>query len=309
MAVLTTNLAGVELRSPIIGAAGTCGYVDELADAVSLDSFGAITTKSITRDERRGNPTWRILDMPAGMLNAIGLANVGLDRFLAEKLPRAAALPTVLIGSVAGGSIEEYVMIAAAMDASQLLPIIELNVSCPNTADGLMFGEHVPSLKNLIHEVRQVVTHSKLFVKLSPGVGSLIPFAEAAIAAGVDGLTLVNTFPAMSFDVEMRQPRLSVGSGGYSGPAVHPMVVKMICDVHLAVAGPAEIPIIGVGGVMNWRAAAEFILAGATACGIGTGLFANPRLPARISRGLESWVRRQGCTSVMELRGMGASHS
>lgn len=300
---LSVNLAGVELRNPIIAASGTCGYVDELADALDLSRLGAVTTKSITCEPRNGNPTPRLIDMPCGMLNAIGLANIGLDRFLAEMLPRAANLKTVLIGSIAGGSIDEYVKVAAAFDESDSLPLVELNISCPNTEDGLIFGADASRLRELVAAVRAALVNTKLFVKLSPNVGDIVGLAQAAIEAGADGLTLINTVQAMAIDVHTRRSRLSSGTGGYSGPAIHPIAVHMVHEVYRAVAHEAGVPIIGLGGVMNWRDAAELILAGATAVGVGTALFANPRAPVRIGRGLGRWVARQGCASIEELRG------
>lgn len=303
---LSTSLAGIELRNPIIAGSGTCGYVDDLADAVDLRAFGAITTKSITVEERTGNPTWRILDMPWGMLNAIGLANVGLDRFIAEKLPSAATIDTPVFGSIAGGSIDDYLRVAAAFDESELLPAVELNVSCPNTDDGLVFGENINGLRSLLQEVRPALTRTKMFVKLSPNVGNIVELAQQAIECGADGLTLVNTVQGMSIDVDSRKSRLSVGTGGYSGPAIHPIAVRIVYDIYHNVACDAGVPIIGLGGVTSWRDAAELVLAGATAVGVGTALFANPRAPLRIARRLERWVARQGCDNLRELIGQAA---
>jgi len=303
MSELAVKLAGVPLTNPIVAAAGTCGYVDELADAVDLRRVGAVVTKSITARPRSGNPTPRIIDMPCGMLNAIGLANVGVERFVAEKLPRADGAGTVVIGSIAGGSVEDYVTVAEAFDAAPALPIVELNVSCPNTDDGLEFGEDAGRLRELVTAARRALTRTKLFVKLSPNVGDVAPLARVAIDAGADGLTLINTVSGMSIDVVSRRTRLSTGGGGYSGPGIHPIAVRIVHDVHQRVAREAGVPIIGVGGVMNWRDAAELILAGATAVGAGTALFADPRAPKRLARGLARWVRDQGAGDIGELVG------
>ncbi len=300
---MSVSLAGVALRNPLIAAAGTCGYVDELSDVLPPEALGAIVTKSITRQPREGNPPWRLAEVPLGMLNAVGLANVGLDRFLTEKLPAASALRTVLIGSIAGDSIDDYTAVAEAFDAEELMPIVELNVSCPNTADGLVFGEDPRRLRKLLKEVRPVLQRTKLLVKLSPNVADVAAMAEAAIDEGAEGVTLINTFPAMAIDVESRRPRLAAGSGGLSGPAIHPIAVRMVHEVHREVTGPAGAAIVGLGGVMRWQDAAEFILAGATAVGMGTGLFMNPRAPIAIEKGLARWVARQGCASVRELVG------
>jgi len=304
---MTTHLAGVQLRTPLIAAAGTCGYIAELPSVLDPACLGAIVTKSITREPREGNPPWRIIDLPhtSGMLNAIGLANVGLERFMREKLPAAAGAGTVIIGSIAGNSIDDYVTIARAFDESGLLPAVELNVSCPNTSDGLQFGEHPRKLTELLVEVRPALARTKLIVKLSPNVGDIIAMARAAIEAGADALTLINTLSAIAIDVETRRPRLSRGSGGLSGPAIHPLAVRMVHDVHCAMmrGGADAVPIIGLGGVMNWQDAAEMILAGATAVGMGTALFVDPTAPRAVASGLEKWVARQGCSSISQLIG------
>jgi dihydroorotate dehydrogenase (NAD+) catalytic subunit len=305
MAAMEVKLAGISLRNPLIAAAGTCGYIDELADVLDPINLGAIVTKSITLQPREGNPPWRIVGLPRapGMLNAIGLANIGLDRFLQEKLPAAKNAPTVIIGSIAGGSVGEYVAIATAFDQSGLLPAVELNVSCPNTADGLQFGEHPGKLSELLNAVRPALRNTKMIVKLSPNVGDIVLMAEAAIECGADALTLINTVSAMAIDVHSRQPRLSRGSGGLSGPAIHPIAVRMVHDVYRNVASAAGIPVIGLGGVMTWEDAAELILAGATAVGMGTALFVDPTLPRKVARGLTKWVADQDCSSITELVG------
>ena len=235
-------------------------------------------------------------------MNAIGLANVGLGKFLADKLPHAAGVTCPIFGSVAGHSVDDYVRVAAAFDANTSFPIIELNVSCPNTATGLQFGDDPSALKALLAEVRPVVKRAKLFVKVSPNA-DVVKLSGAAVEAGADGLTLVNTVTAMSIDVHTRRPRLSRGRGGLSGPAIHPIAVRMVHDVYRAVAKPAGVPIIGLGGVLRWEDAAEFILVGASAVGVGTALFVDPRTPVALAKGLAQWVRAQGVTSITELVG------
>jgi dihydroorotate dehydrogenase (NAD+) catalytic subunit len=307
MADLSVTLAGVRLANPVILAAGTCGYVRELADAFALSRIGAVTTKSITAEPRDGNAPWRIIDSPAGMLNAIGLANVGLDRFLAEKLPTARDLPCRLFGSVAGHCASEYTRVASAFDSAAEIAAVELNVSCPNTADGLQFGEHPDALRALLAEVKPCVRSKPLFVKLSPNAPDIVRMAAAAIEGGAQALVVANTFTAMAIDVETRAFRLSRGRGGLSGPGIHPIVVRMVHDVHRQVAASAGVPIIALGGVSNWRDAAEFVLAGASAVAMGTALFIDPRSPARVADGLAKWVERQGCRSVGELVGAARS--
>ncbi len=306
MSDLSVTLAGLQLRNPIVAAAGTCGYVDELADVLDPAELGAIVTKSITREPREGHPPWRLIDVPLGMINAIGLANIGVDRFIAEKLPRADAVDTILIGSIAGNSLDDYRAVAEAFDTEDRLPAVELNVSCPNTDDGLVFGEDPARLGKLVGELRRVLKRTRMLVKLSPNVGDITALAAAAVEAGADGLTLINTIAAMAIDVETRVSRLAggtTGAGGLSGPAIHPVAVRMVHEVHRAVAGPAGIPLVGLGGVMSWQDAAELILAGATAVGMGTALFVDPRLPRAVVKGLGKWVERQGCRSITELVG------
>ena len=299
---LRTTLAGVDLASPVVAAAGTCGYADELSDALDLGWLGAVTTKSITPEERAGNDPWRIIDVPGGMMNAIGLANVGLERFLREKVPAVRTLPCRALASVAGHSVDDYVRVASAFDAEPAFPIVELNVSCPNTATGLQFGDDPAALKALMAEVRPAVRRARLFVKVSPNA-DVVRLSAAAVEGGADGLTLVNTVTAMSIDVHSRRTRLSRGRGGLSGPAIHPIAVRMVFDVHRQVARGAGVPIIGLGGVLRWEDAAEFVLAGASAVGVGTALFVDPRTPRALAKGLASWVRAQGAGSIGELVG------
>ncbi len=301
--LLLTKLAGIDLRNPVIAAAGTCGYVDELADIFDLSEIGAVTTKSITREVREGNAPWRIIPTRSGMLNAIGLANKGIDRFLAEEVPRVRGCKAVVIGSVAGHTIDDYVAVAGAMDASQEFRAIEVNVSCPNTSTGRHFGADPSTLREVLKAVRGAVSHAKLFVKLAPDMADPIAMSAMAIECGANALVLCNTMPAMAIDVHTRKPRLSRGKGGLSGPAVHPIVVRIVHDVYAAVARDAGVPIIGLGGVMSWEDAAELILAGATAVGMGTALFVDPKSPRRVVRGLDKWACDQGVTQISQLVG------
>lgn len=301
---LAIDLAGLQLASPLILAAGTAGYADELADAFDLSILGAVTTKSITKEPREGNPTWRIVPSKAGMLNAIGLANPGIDRFMDDIVPRLERVPTTVIGSVAGNAIEDYATVCARIEPIAALPAVELNVSCPNVHGGTEFGVEPQALSDLVRACRAELSSTKLIVKLSPiavGRPGIVEVATAAVEVGADALTVANTVPAMGIDVNTREPVLSNRTGGLSGPAVHPIAVKLVHDVHRALPNT---PIIGLGGVMDWDDAAEFVLAGATAVGVGTALFANPRQPKRLLRQLSRWLDAQNAQSINDLRGV-----
>lgn len=316
--MLATDLAGLRLRNPVTLAAGTAGTLDEMGDVLDLSRVGAVVTKSVTARAREGNATWRILECKAGMLNAIGLANVGLEAFEAHVAPRIAGVPTAVVGSVAGFSIEDYVRVAGAMGEVEGIAAVELNVSCPNVREGTEFGADPRLLRELVGAVRVALPRTRLFVKLSPvAIGTPHGIADLARAAietgaspagpnnrpGADALTIANTMPAMGIDVATRRPRLANVTGGLSGPAVHPIAVKLVYDAYRLVCRAAATPIIGCGGVQTWDDAADMILAGASAVQMGTALFADPRSPLRVVRGLERWVRSQGAAGIGELVG------
>src|SRR5829696_3497288 len=261
---------------------GTCGYAFEYADFMDLAKLGAFVTKSITREERKGNEQARIVETRAGMLNAIGLANVGLDRFLAEKVPQLQKMACPVVVNVAGHSFDDYTETCAAMDGLDCVHGVELNVSCPNVKDGLTFGTHPGRLKELVSMVKKVLPKKPLMVKLSPNVEDVTVTARAAVEGGADVLTLVNTFTAISVDIYKRRPRLANVTGGLSGPAIKPIALHMVSRVYRNVAQSANVPLIGMGGIQNWQDAAEFILAGASAISIGTALFIDPATPNKI---------------------------
>lgn len=301
--MLQISLAGLDLRNPVIAAAGTCGYIDALADAMPLSRMGAVTTKSITLEPRFGNPPCRIIPARAGMLNAIGLANMGVEQFLEVEAPKVRACGTTVIASVAGHTLDDYIAVASAIDQCGSFRAIELNVSCPNTSTGRSFGADTVSLQGLLTAVRPAVTHCALFVKLAPDMVDPVAMADVAIACGANALTLCNTMPAMAIDVTTREPRLSRRQGGLSGPAIHPIVVRIVHDVYAQVARSAGVPIIAVGGVFSWEDAAEFILAGATAVGMGTALFVDPASPLQVIRGLDRWAHSQQVSNISQLVG------
>jgi len=315
---MAVELAGLRFQSPIVLAAGTAGYADEILDVLDPRCLGAVTSKSITLQPRDGHPTWRMVPVRGGMLNAIGLANMGVDRFASHVVPahRLGARGVALLASVAGNTIDAYAAVAAALDELEPLAGVELNVSCPNVHGGADFGADPRALADLVSAVRAALPTKPLLVKLPPAVGggAIVELARAAIDArgrvggprhrpGADALTIANTIPALAIDVASGRPRLSNASGGLSGPPIHHVAVKLVHDAHAGVARGAGVPIIGLGGVTRWQDAAELILAGATAVGIGTAMFADPTIPARVFRGLRRWVRGRGCASVGELVG------
>ena len=300
---LSVNLGRLRLANPVLTASGTGGYGLEYAPYMDLSRLGAFTTKSITRLERPGNHPPRIAEVHNGMLNAIGLANVGLRRFIAEKVPDLPKLGCPIVVNVAGWSVDDYVAVCEALDPLDQISALELNVSCPNVKDGLEFGTDPQRLGELLSEVRPVVKNSTLLVKLSPNVTDIVVMARAAIEAGAEALSMVNTFTGMSIDVDTQKPRLANRSGGLSGPAIKPLALHLVHQAYRAVARDAGIPIIGVGGIETWSDAVEFILAGASAVAVGTALFVNPAAPISIIEGLQAYLRRQGPRSISDLVG------
>jgi dihydroorotate dehydrogenase (NAD+) catalytic subunit len=300
---LSADLAGLHLANPTLTCSGTCGYAFEYADFMDLSRLGAFVTKSITRHERPGNEPARVVEVRGGMLNAIGLANVGLDRFLAEKVSQLAKFPCPVVVNVAGHSTGDYVETAAAMNGIGCVAGVELNVSCPNVKDGLTFGTHPGRLKELVSEVKAVLPAKPLIVKLSPNVEDITLTAAAAVDGGADVLSLVNTFTAMAVDIHKRRPRLANVTGGLSGPAVKPIALHLVSRVYRNVTKHSRTPIVGMGGVQSWQDAAEFVLAGASAVAVGTALFVDPSTPNRIADGLDGWLTQQGVDRLADLVG------
>ena len=303
MADCSIQIAGVRLANPLIAAAGTTGYGPELAEITDVANLGALTTKSITREVRQGNDPWRVVDLPAGMLNAIGLANLGLDRFIQEIVPQLAKLDTVVIGSIAGHSIEDYVAVAEALDPIEDLPLVELNISCPNTDTGRDFNDDPALMGELLAATKSALSRTPMIVKFSPGSADLPALVDGAISAGADAICLGNTMPAMSVDPETGRSRIGRHAGGLSGPALHPIAARIVHDIHLHLeASSRRVPLIATGGVTCWEDAAEFIVLGADAVGLGTVLMADPHAPVRIRKGLHKWVQRKG-GDLARLRG------
>ena len=304
---LAVNLAGLKLANPMMTASGTCGYAYEYEDYLDLSQLGAFVTKSITGKPRMGNEPHRMVETRAGMLNAIGLANVGLEAFLSEKLPqlnRLRATGPRIIVNVAGYSIEDFAITAGRIAREATVDAIELNVSCPNVADGLTFGTNPRLLKQVVTEVRSAMRKEcKLIVKLSPNAADIVATAHAAIESGADMLSMINTYTAMAVDIHTRRPRIAHGTAGLSGPAVRPLAVYLVSRVYREAAKPANVPIIGMGGIQYWQDAAEFLLAGASALAVGTALFVDPATPLKITEGLHQYLQEQGGQAIHDLVG------
>jgi dihydroorotate dehydrogenase (NAD+) catalytic subunit len=301
---LSVDLAGVKLATPLMPASGTCGYASEYADFLDLSRFGAFVTKSITLAPRVGNDYPRVVETRAGMLNAIGLANVGLEAFLADKVPALEKLGLPVFVNVAGTTMDDYLAIAEALDKVPAVRGIELNISCPNVkAGGIQFGVDPLQVKAIVSAVKAVCKKNILIVKLSPNVTDIVLTAAAAIEAGADALSLINTFTAMAIDVEKRRPILANGTGGLSGPAIHSVAVYMVHRVYTQVARSAGVPLIAMGGVQYAADALEFLLAGASAIAVGTSLFVDPGCVAAIVDGIADYLRRHGCSSVGQIVG------
>jgi dihydroorotate dehydrogenase (NAD+) catalytic subunit len=301
---LGVTLGRIAMKNPIATASGCSGYGEELARFFDLSLLGAVVTKSITLKPREGHPPPRLTECRAGLLNAIGLANVGLERFLAEKLPVLEALRVPVIVNAAGSTREEYLEVAAALDAAPAVAGIELNVSCPNVKEGGMeFGVEAASLATLVGAVRRKVTRATLIVKLSPNVTDIAVTARAAVDAGADALSLVNTLRGMAIDPWTGKPLLTNVTGGLSGPAIKPVALYMVRRVWEQVAGPRGVPILGLGGVQFVEDVLEFLRAGATAVAVGTANFIDPETAPKLVDGLREALGRLGCGCPRNLVG------
>jgi dihydroorotate dehydrogenase (NAD+) catalytic subunit len=301
---IAVDFAGIRLANPVFTASGTCGYADELVDLTDVQGLGGFITKSITSLPRKGNPTPRIVETDAGMLNAIGLANVGLDRFIDEKLPLLRQMTIPVFVNVAGTTIEEYVKVVERLADERAITGFELNISCPNVKKGgISFGTDPRQVTEITAAIRQAAARKVLVVKLSPTVTDIGVTARAAVEAGADALSLVNTFTAMVVDVETRRPVLANRTGGLSGPAIRPMAVYLVHKVYHEVAKTGGIPILGLGGIRTAADALEFIIAGATAVAVGTGTFVDPACPAKIVNGIKDYCSRHRISDIRELIG------
>jgi len=300
----SVDFAGIRLANPVFTASGTCGYADELADFLDINQLGGFITKSITVKPRKGHATPRIVETDAGMLNAIGLANVGLDKFIEEKLPILEKLSVPVFVNVAGETISEYVTVAQRLATESAIAGFELNISCPNVErGGITFGTDPAQVTEITSAVKKAVNEKVLMVKLSPTVTDISVIARAAVEAGADALSLINTFTAMVIDVEARKPVLANKTGGLSGPAIKPIAVYLINKVYNEVTKDRGIPILGMGGIRTASDAIEFIVAGASAVAVGTATFLEPGCAVKIIEGIKKYCARKGVASVKELVG------
>ena len=296
---LAVDIAGIRLKNPVIAASGVFGYGDDYGSLVDLNQFGAVIVKGISLKPREGNPFPRMCETPSGMLNAIGLQNIGIDAFIAEKLPCLRDFDVPLIVNIFGEDISEFERLAGRLDEAGSIGGIELNISCPNVKKGgVEFGKDPKMVYELVSSVRKV-TRLPLIPKLSPNVTDIVEIARAAKDGGADGLSLINTLLGMAIDIDTRRPRLSNITGGLSGPAVKPIALRMVLEVSRKL----DLPIIGIGGIISHEDAIEFLLAGATAVAVGTAHFMNPAIVIDIIKGLTGYMERHGIKDISELIG------
>lgn len=296
---MSVTVAGIKLRNPVMTASGTFGYAEEFAEYVDLEKIGAFVTKGLSLKPKAGNPTPRIVETPGGMLNAIGLQNVGIDAFIAKKVPFLRTVNTPAIVNFFGNTIDEYVEMAARLNEIPEIAGLEINISCPNVKQGgIVFGTDPQCASDVVSACRKA-TSKTLIVKLSPNVTDVTVMAQACADAGADALSLINTLTGMAIDLNRRKPVLANITGGLSGPAIKPVALRMVWQVSKCV----KLPIIGIGGIMNATDALEFILAGATAVQVGTASFVNPSAAQDIAADMEKWLVEQGVLDVKELIG------
>ena len=297
---LKVKIGSLELKNPVMVASGTFGYGEEFHKSVyDISKLGAVVTKGISLLPRDGNPLPRVIETSSGMLNAIGLANVGIEKFLEEKIPFLKKCGANIIVNIFGSTIDEYEKVAALLESSKDIPAVEVNISCPNVkAGGVQFGTDAKLAAEVTSAVRKVFSKT-LIVKLSPQVSDIVLIAKSVAEAGADAISLINTFPAMAIDIETKKPVLTNVTGGLSGPAIKPIALKMVCDVSRAI----NIPVIGMGGIMNFKDAIEFILAGAKAIQIGTANFVNPNVAIEIIGGIKKYCISHKVQDILELTG------
>jgi dihydroorotate dehydrogenase (NAD+) catalytic subunit len=296
---LSVNIGGIHLKNPVLLASGTVGYGNEIAQFIDINNFGGIVTKSLSLKPRKGNPPPRITETASGMLNAIGLANVGVEAFIKDKIPFLKELDTTIICNIAGSSIDEYIECVHILTNEETIDAFEINVSCPNVKEGgLEFGNDLEVVGRITEKVRSV-TKKPIIIKLSPNVSRISAFAKVVKEEGGNAVSAINTIVGTSFDINTRRPKLFNITGGLSGPAIKPIALAKVLEIKRNV----DIPIIGIGGIMNWRDAVEMMIVGASAFQIGTVNFINPNAGAEIVEGLISYCKKKSISKLSELTG------
>lgn len=294
---LSINIGKLKLRNPVMLASGTVGYGNEISEFLNLEKLGAIVTKSLSLKPRKGNPPQRIVETPAGMLNAIGLTNVGVEVFIKEKIPFLKQYDVPLVCNIAASTVEEYVECVKILDTEETIKAFEINVSCPNVKDGgLQFGNSVSAVANVTAKVRGV-TNKTLIIKLSPNVSYISEFARVVKDEGGDAVSAINTLVGTAFNIFTKKPKLFNINGGLSGPAIKPVALAKVLEISRTV----DIPIIGIGGIMNWKDVIEFMIAGASAIQIGTLNFIDPTAPGKIIEEIEKYCIATGVNKISEL--------
>jgi dihydroorotate dehydrogenase (NAD+) catalytic subunit len=296
---LAVSLCGIALRNPVLAASGTFGYGVEFERLADLNAVGGLVVKGLSREPMEGNPPPRVWEAQAGMLNSIGLQNIGVRAFVREKLPQLAGFHTAVFANVFGYSVEDYVEVVRVLESAEGLAGYELNVSCPNTKQGGIYFSSDPALLADVVGAVKRVARRPVIVKLSPNVAAIEPLARAAEENGADAISLVNTFVALAIDARARRPRLGAGFGGLSGPAIKPIALRLVYQA----AQTVKIPVIGLGGIATGEDAAEFLVAGAAAVQVGTATFWDPRSPVRVAEELGRFLRDQGIANVHEIVG------
>jgi len=296
---LSVQIGGLHLKNPVLLASGTVGYGNEISKFTDISQLGGIVTKSLSLKPRRGNPPPRIVETPSGMLNAIGLANVGVEVFIKEKIPFLKELNTTIICNIAASSLEEYVECTKILESYDTINAFEINVSCPNVKEGgLIFGNDLDWVGRITEKVR-AVTKKTLIIKLSPNVSKISDFAKIVKEEGGDAVSAINTLVGTAFDIWTRKPKIKNITGGLSGPAIKPVALAKVLEIKRNV----DIPIIGIGGIMNWQDAVEFMITGASAIQIGTVNFINPNAGVEIVNGLNTYCEKLSLNRLSDIIG------
>jgi len=296
---LEVEICGIKFKNPIITASGTFGYGIEYAKYIDISKLGGISVKGLSLNEVKGNKMPRIIETPAGMLNAIGLQNIGVNRFINEKLPLLKKFDTKIIVNFWGKTIEEYVEVAKILDSVEI-DMLEMNISCPNIKEGgIAFGTDPKMTEKVVSSVKKNINNKPLIVKLSPNVTDIKLFAKICEDSGADAISAINTLLGMSIDIETKKPHLSNITGGLSGPAIKPVAIRMVYEVYKSV----KIPVIGIGGIMNYKDVLEFFIAGASAVQVGTANFVDPEIPIKIINDLKNYLENKKIHNISSLTG------